>query len=438
MPEILPFRGILYDTSKLDVSDALAPPYDVIDGKGRAALAAKHEKNCVRLILPEGDDDAKYEAVAKTFDAWLEDGTLIRDDRPAIYRYHQLFTVGTRTITRRGFIAAVRLAALDEGIILPHERTLNGPKVDRLKLMSATSAHFSQIFTMYSDPSGETDRAFRDAERSEPYIDAVTDDGTRHRVWRVADRECIGTIAHVLARSKLYIADGHHRYETMLALREKFREQMGELTPHSSAQYGTLFLANMSDAGLVVLPIHRMIHSVAKFSVDDLVAKAGEYFDISTIKGGATNEALLLDSIAEASHQTQSFAALLPAKPDALLFSLKSSVNLDRIGVKGHRSVTSLDVTLLHSLVLERLLGIDAAALEAETNVRYLKDTQQAMSLNAAGEGQVTFMMEPTHLKQVKSVADAGECMPQKSTFFYPKIASGLVFNRIDPDADLH
>lgn len=436
MPEILPFRGILYDTDKLPAADVLAPPYDVIDDELRAALTAKHDRNCVRLILPEGEGDARYTAAAETFDAWLADGTLRRDDRPAIYRYHQIFDVGTRTITRRGFIAAVKLHAFDEGIILPHERTLKGPKIDRLKLMSATSAHLSQIFGMYKDPAGETDRAFRKIEGTTPYLDAVTEDGARHRMWRVPDREVIGKVTRMLSHLNLYIADGHHRYETMLAL----RDQLGglNLTPHSQAQYATMFLANMADAGLVVLPIHRIVHGVEGFSADELFTKAGEYFDTSTIENGAKDEALLLDSVATASHDRPSFAALLPGKPDATLFSLKTSVNPERVGIEGHHAVVSLDVTLLHGLVLERLLGIDADALEAQTNVRYLKSTKDALARNAAGEGQVTFIMEPTHLRQIRDVADAHEFMPQKSTFFYPKIASGIVFNRIDPDQDLY
>jgi uncharacterized protein (DUF1015 family) len=436
MPEILPFRGILYDTEKVPASDVLAPPYDVIDADGRAALAAKHDRNCVGLILPEGEGEAKYAAAAETLNAWLTDGTLLRDDRPAVYRYHQVFDIGTRSITRRGFVAAVKLHAFDEGIILPHERTLKGPKIDRLNLMSATGAHLSQIFGMYADPAGETDRAFRPAENDEPYIDAVTDDGTRHRVWRVYDREIIGKVTRVLSHVNLYIADGHHRYETMLALRDKLGGL--DLSPHSQAQYATMFLANMSDAGLVVLPIHRMIHSVKGFKAEDLLAKAGEFFDTSTIENGANDQTLLLDTVANSSHQRPSFAALFPGKADATLFTLRSSVRPERVGITGHRSIQKLDVTLLHSLVLERLLGIDAAALEAQTNVRYLKSTEAAVARNAAGEGQVTFIMEPTHLKQVKDVADAHEFMPQKSTFFYPKIASGIVFNRIDPDQDLY
>ncbi|HEU5059149.1 MAG TPA: DUF1015 domain-containing protein, partial [Kofleriaceae bacterium] len=202
MAEIAAFRGILYDAQRVQPSRVLAPPYDVIDDEERQELLAMDPHNAVRLILPEGDGDQKYENAAATLNAWLEEKVLRRDQRPALYRYHQVFTsaeLGGRTITRKGFIAAVRLHRFDERIILPHERTLSGPKVDRLKLMEATGAHFSQIFTLYSDPSRESDRAFAAAESAPPTIDGTTADGTRHLLWRVDDAVAIGRVLRVLA-----------------------------------------------------------------------------------------------------------------------------------------------------------------------------------------------------------------------------------------------
>lgn len=444
MADIVPFRGLLY-SPRLDPSDVLAPPYDVIDSAGRAALASKHERNCVRLILPEvPDGDAagdKYQHAAQTLQAWTTDGTLVRDERPAIYRYHQTFTsaeLGGQTVTRRGFIAAVRLHNFDEGVILPHERTLKGPKIDRLALMDACSAHFSQIFTMYSDPSGETDRIFARAENRRPVLSGTTDDGTVHKVWRVDNREAIGTLQRLLAPMKLYIADGHHRYETMLALRERFRERAGgDLTRNSAAQFGTMFLANMSDPGLVVLPTHRLVHSVDGFSPEELLQAAREYFDISTIHNGALNAKGLRATLADAASRRPCFAAIWPFHDHAALFSLKDGVAPAAIGLDGHPALTGLDVSLLHGLVLENLLGIDRAAQEAQTNIEYIKDTQKALDAIAECKGQVCFIMNPTRVDQVKAVSDAHEVMPQKSTFFYPKIASGVVFNRISVEEEL-
>ncbi|MEM9488800.1 MAG: DUF1015 domain-containing protein [Myxococcota bacterium] len=447
MAEIAPFRGILYNTKNVPASDVLAPPYDVIDDAGRAALEGKHDANSVRLILPQpggdGDSDGgdKYQNAARILAAWLDDGTLVRDDRPAVYRYHQVFTsaeLGEQTVTRRGFIAAVRLHDFAEGIILPHERTLKGPKIDRLALMGATSAHFSQIFTTYSDPSGETDRIFAAIEHNAPTLDGTTDDGTRHMVWRVDSREIIGKLVRLMAPLKLYIADGHHRYETMLALREQFRERAGgQLSEHSAAQYGTMFMANMDDPGLVVLPTHRLVHSVDGFVPEDMVEAARDYFDVSVVTGGAQNAAHLRTAIAEASAKRTTFAAVWPFNDDATLFTLKDGIDLEAAGLTGHPALTSLDVSLLHGLVLENILGIDRAAQEAQKNLKYIKDTQKALDLIADCKGQICFMMNATRMAQVKAVADAHEVMPQKSTFFYPKIASGIVFNPIDTAEEL-
>ena len=440
MAEIAAFRGILYDTSKVEASRVLSPPYDVIDAEERAQLAALDPHNSVRLILPEGEGDAKYAAAARTLDEWLAAGVLRRDDRPALYRYHQIFTsaeLGNRPVTRRGFIAAVRLHRFDERVILPHERTLSGPKVDRLKLMEATRAHFSQIFGLYSDPSGETDRAFTRAEGRPPAIDGTTADGTRHVLWRVDDAETVGRVRRVMAALKIYIADGHHRYETMLALRDRLRERAGgELDPRCPAEFATMFLCNMDDPGLVVLPIHRMIHGVPDFDGARLLERAQEWFTPTPVPAGAGDAAGLREALAIASAVRPSFAVLLPDR-DPIILTLRDTVDLARAGLTGSHALTSLDVSVLHGLIIERALGIDRAAQEAQRNITYVKDTAEAVERAARGEAQVTFLMAPTRVAQVRAVADAGEFMPQKSTFFYPKIASGADINPVRPDETL-
>jgi uncharacterized protein (DUF1015 family) len=437
MAEIAAFRGILYDTSRVDASRVLSPPYDVISPEERAALAAADPHNSVRLILPDGEGDAKYDTSARLLEEWLAAGVLRRDDRPALYRYHQVFTsreLGGRSVTRRGFIAAVRLHRFDERVILPHERTLSGPKADRLKLMEATRAHYSQIFGLYSDPSGETDRAFTRAEGRPPVLDGTTADGTRHILWRVDDAETTGRIRRVMASLKIYIADGHHRYETMLALRDRLRASGGELDPRSPAEFATMFLCNMDDPGLVVLPIHRMVHGVPGFDADRMLQDAQQWFDPTPLPAGDPDS--LREALAIASAVRPSFAALFPGKGPVML-TLRNTASLARAGLTGSHALTSLDVTVLHGLVLERVLGIDRAAQEAQTHITYVKDTAEAVARTAAGEAQVTFVMAPTRVEQVRAVADAGEFMPQKSTFFYPKIASGAVINPIRTDETL-
>ena len=435
MAEIAPFRGILYDTSKSDASSVMAPPYDVIDEDMRAALIAKDPHNCTKLILPQGEGDQKYANAKSILDEWFASGVLVRDERPALYRYHQVFRsseLGGREVVRRGFIAHVRLHAFDEGVILRHELTLAGPKVDRLKLMEATGCHFSQIFTLYSDPAGETDRAFAAAERTAPCLDGTTEDGTRHLLWRVTDSEVIGTVKQQLASSNLYIADGHHRYETMLALRKQLRDAAGgSLDSDSRGEFGTMFLANMDDPGLVVLPTHRLVHGVAAFDAEHLRGQIGEFFEVATHAGIADDADECRRLLTVAGKRRPSLAMATSESNDVDILTLRGDFDPAASGLELPVVLRQLDVTLLHGVIIESMLGIDKAAQEAKTNLRYYKDTELALA--ERGRGQVLFLMNATPVDQVRAVSDAGEVMPQKSTFFYPKIASGVVFGRIDP-----
>jgi uncharacterized protein (DUF1015 family) len=435
MAELAPIKGLLFDPTRVDVARVIAPPYDVISEAERVSLEALDPHNSVRLILPRGEGDDRYAHAAATLGAWKQEGILKRDTQPAIYRYHQIYTsaeLGPLPVTRKGFIAAVRLHRFDEGVILPHERTLRGPKEDRLKLMRATKAHFSQIFTLYPDPDRETDRAFEAAEAQAPYLEGATADGTLHRLWRVSDAHTLSTVTRALAEKKLYIADGHHRYETMLALRDEFRSAAGGSVPPSVAtEFGTLFLANMDDPGLVVLPTHRLVHSLASFDRASLLTRLAAAFEVSELAGGASDAVALRAALAERSSKRPTFAVVTPGESRAWLLSLK--IAPESTGLPGAPALVCLDVSLLHGLVLEGILGIDRRAQESQTNLSYVKDTKDALARVARGDCQVGFIMHATRVDQVRAVADCAEVMPQKSTFFYPKIASGLVINPLDP-----
>ena len=441
MPDIAPFRGVLYDPARVDPAKVIAPPYDVIDPEERARLAAADPHNCVRLILPEAEGGAdRYAAAAKTLAAWLGSGVLRRDDRKAVYRYHQVFThpdLGERPVTRTGFIAAVRLHAFKDGVILPHERTLRGPKEDRLALMKATSAHFSQIFTMFKDSSGEVERLFRPFEKEAPVVDARTADGARHLLWRCADAEMIGKLRHHMAPKKLYIADGHHRYETMLALRDHFAAGREDgLATYSAAQYGTMFCSSMDQEGMVVLPTHRVLHGLEGFTPASLLEKARAHFIVDKIENGVAKPKAIRDAIATAPNHQTAFAVVFPGESHAWRLTLDPQANTLVLGLSS-KAIAMLDVTILHALILERILGITPAAQEAQTNLRYVKDTGKAIAEAGKPGTQAVFLMSASGVDRVKHVADAGEIMPQKSTYFFPKIASGLVINKIDPDEDL-
>ena len=436
MAEIAAFRGILYDPKKVAPSKVLAPPYDVISDEERWRLADLDAHNCVRLILPKDehgeDSDGKYAEAARLLQSWLADGTLARDERPALYRYQQTFTLEGQTATRSGFICRVRLHRFDEGVILRHERTLAGPKADRLKLKRACMAHLSQIFGLYSDPSRLADELFAPTEREAPVLAGTTSDGVAQKLWRLTDPALQARIIGLLSDKKIYIADGHHRYETMIALRDELREKHPQRPARSAIDYGTIFLSNMDDPSLLVFPTHRVLHGLQGFDRATMLDKASAYFDI-TPSGSEAGDALELRArLAELGRRGPTFG--VHSAGTLVYLTLKAGAPLDRIAsLSGPAVLRELDVTVLHAVVIEAILGIDRAAQEKQTNLRYLKDTRAALAAASEPDVQAVFLMNPTPVAQVRAVSDAGEVMPQKSTFFYPKLASGLVINPIDP-----
>ena len=442
MAEIAPFRGILYSPKAGDPSRLLAPPYDVISDGERAELAALDPHNCVRLILPQPpqdkeseskDPDAKYPRAASDLKQWLDDQVLVRDAEPALYRYHQVFSIDGAPITRKGFIARIRLQRFEEGVVLPHERTLSGPKADRLKLMRATRSHFSQIFGLYSDPDRKTDLPFEAVEQEPPALKGTTSDGVGHRLWRLTDRAAQHAIIDFLSEKKVYIADGHHRYETMIALRDELRKEVKlEHPERSAAEYGVMFFCNMDDPGLVVLPTHRVVHSLPVFDRTNFLRRSREFFVVS--EGPMAEPQVVKRALVGHAKRGPTFAMACPGGNTIAYLRVRGDLIVPSVpAMAGARELYELDVALLHGLIIETLLGIDRAAQEKQTNLRYAKDWDKAFDELANPRVQALFLMNPTKVGQVRAVADVGQVMPQKSTFFFPKIASGLVINPIDP-----
>jgi uncharacterized protein (DUF1015 family) len=425
MAEIAPFRAVVYDPARAGPLDRLlAPPYDVVSPAERDRLLAKSPHNFVRIDLPEGEGDAKYDNAARELSRWLQGGLLRRDERPALYRYHQRFSLGGKELTRRGFVARVRLRRYDERVVLPHERTLSGPRLDRLKLTRATRAHLSQVFALYPDPGRRVDAEFEQVESAPPELEGRTDDGTLHRVWRLTDPRAQRRVAAALADAKLYIADGHHRYETMLAVRDELRPLAR--SPRSSIEYGSLFLTGMEDPGLVVLPTHRVVHGLSGFELDRFLPRLRERFAVEELRAASPEQ--LRDRLAAAGRSSPAFVLLSGSR--AFLAALRPG---QEAAVPAHAAVRRLDVAVLHALILEELLGIDRSAQERQTNLRYVKDVPGALEEARRPDVQAVFLLNPTEVAQLRAVADAGEIMPQKSTYFFPKLASGLLLNPIDP-----
>ena len=438
MAEIAPLTPLRYDLSRLrgGLAAVVAPPYDVISPEQRAELAARDPHNVVRLILPEGEGDVKYANAADLFGRWRSEGAFVRDDEPAFYRYDQTFrppgqSGSAPAIRRRGFLALVRLAPFSDRIVLPHERTLSGPKEDRLKLFRATRANLSPGFMLYRDAQGALDAPLATGET---FAEFSTADGIHHALGKVRAPDAVRAIAEGVAASTLLIADGHHRYETAVRYSQEAAASAGsKAVPSGEHLYFMTFLVNGDDPNLVVFPTHRYVHSLPSFSFDDLTSRARAIFSVDELARGVAAEAIV-ERVRIAGQKGPSMAAAAGDGRVAVL-TLRGEVDLAAHPTLGRQPsvLRRTDVALLHAGILESVLGITPEAQAAKTNLWYPQDAAQSLGELRAGRGQALFLMNATPVAQVREIAEAGEVMPQKSTFFYPKVLTGLAVHTLEP-----
>jgi uncharacterized protein (DUF1015 family) len=441
MARIYPFRAWHYNPTTVRLDDVVTQPYDKISPAMQQAYYQRSPFNLVRIILglPELFDaergESVYSRAARDFKAWREQSVLVQEKDPCVYAYSQQFRVpGSDAIKeRRGFIALGKLHEYSEQVVFRHEQTLSKPKSDRLNLLKATRAHFGQIFMLYSDPAGSVEKVLY--EGSGPAEAEVTDEyGVLHRLWRVGDPAAIRLLTAAMADKKLIIADGHHRYETALnyskehagASQVKAEHSVNQL-PHPEWPEAAVMMTfvNMDSDGLVILPTHRVVHSLAGFDATSFSRIAGEYFTITALgEGGASAWMNLLGKEKGTAFVavTRDSALLLRARPEAMAAALSELPERQR----------QLDLTQLHSIVLEKLLGLDVEKVREQTNIRYLRDAGEAVEQVRRGEADVAFLTNPVTMEQLREVAFAGEVMPQKSTDFYPKLLSGLTIYALD------
>ena len=443
MADIAPLTPLRFSSSNL--RDLVAPPYDVISPAERDALAAASPDNVVRLILPQGEGDAKYEVAAKELARMRSSGALVRDPEAAYYKYEQTFTPPGEPHapkrTRTGFLGLVRLVPFSERVVLPHERTLSGPKEDRLKLFRATRTNLSPGFMLYRDPQRALDAALA---KGAVVAEFDTADGIHHRLTKIADKDAILAITKGVAASKLLIADGHHRYETALRYSGEVDGQ-GAL-PNGAHKYFMVFFANEDDPNLIVYPTHRHVHALAGFSWDELATKAAPLFSVEKVDAGADAPALL-SRLADAGKKGPSFVAC-GRDGRALVLTLAANADLSSHPVLGAiiPELRRTDVAVLHGGILESLLGITKEAQAAKTNLWYPQDARAALAqlrgtsdaAKTSGPGDVLFLMNATPVADVRKVAEAGEVMPQKSTFFYPKVLTGLCIHTLEVAEPVH
>ncbi|MBN1475853.1 DUF1015 domain-containing protein [Candidatus Sumerlaeota bacterium] len=440
MAVIRPFIGTRFDTEKVGPwSNVLAPPYDVISEPMRAALCARSENNVVHIDFgkpgDQGDGCAdQYERAAKLFAQWRDSGALIDEAEPCLYIYAQRYTLPDgREITRAGFFSAVELMELGPGGVMPHERTFEGPKADRLNLTRATHANFSAIFALYTDAEGRANRLIADRMAAEPPRDsATTDDGITHSLWAVSDPDFIAQMQAVLADQPLYIADGHHRYETAQNYAAECQREGNLLgrEPEPS-DHVLMYLVNTDDPGLEILPTHRVLHRDLAGDAEAFRRRAEEHFDVSPLGLRWDTEpdaaARLQRDLAQAGERGTSFAVLLPGG-EGMMMTLKPDADLDAMIPEAMpREKKSLDATVLHAHVLSRCWLDDPGRDIGHDDCAYVRDIGEAMDLLRAGEHGVAFLMNSTTMDQLKAISTIGERMPQKSTYFFPKIATGVV-----------
>lgn len=432
MALVRPFRAWTYKRSSADISELVAPPYDVISPDQREVLLGRSERNVVALELPEGPIDPevpgnRYETGARRWNEWTHDGTLGRDAAPTLYVLEQRYMQGAREIRRRAFIAEVGLHAFDDGVILPHERTLPKALGDRFKLLEATAANLSQVFGLFPDPERITDAAFTAAMTGEPSIIATDDDDVVSTLWAVTDPKIISMVTSALADKQVFIADGHHRYTVALAYRDERRQAdaaIGAAPVDPDHDFVMMALVNMDDPDLVVLPTHRVADAAPGFCAEEFYAKLKVMFDVSELAPGHPDGAL--DGIDRAAFLVKTASDERP-----LLAVLKADIDLDQaIGSDRSHAWKTLDVTVLLELVLDPLMGIHPDRPETLSRLHFVKDAHDALRMTA--DHDAAFVLRPTRMDQMREVSLAGEVMPQKSTYFYPKLLSGLVMRGME------
>lgn len=435
MPNIQPFQGLRYNLAQVgDLSDVVAPPYDVISPEYQDELYAKHPNNVVRLILNKmnpDDDEAnnRYTRAARTLKDWKAEGVLQRDDQPALYVYHQIFTVGGKEYCRKGFMCGCEATPFGEGMIFPHEITMSGPKLDRLMLTTACKTNFSQIFGLYPDAENEVQNILEDAVRGEAPLEATDKDGVVNRMWIVDDPDVVSKVVALMGPKPIFIADGHHRYETACNYRKQVREQ-GELTLDHPANYVLMVCIAMEDPGLIVMPTHRLFKNVPAFSQEELISKVGDCFRVTTVGEGYRTAHRAWAEIEMLEDQgTMALYTAKDGKWNLLQLTEAGREKMAEVAKEHQPEWQELGVAILHSLVIDTLLGLKGHEKpkyvhEVEEVVETLKSEPETYPLAA--------LVMPATVQQIQDLSMVRERMPAKSTYFYPKLISGFVFKPLE------
>lgn len=426
MAEIRAFRALRFSEQAGKPEQLTCPPYDVISDAEREEYLRANPHNIVRLELPRGGEDP-YAQAGELLALWQHEGYLRCDDEPGLYVYEEEFTVpGGQEVKRlKGFLCRVRVEEWEKGVVLPHEETLSKAKADRLNLLKATGCSFSAIYSLYSDQEREILPRIEEASSGAPEMEFRGADGILHRLWRVTDPGRIEAITSRFADRPLYIADGHHRYETAINYRNHLKEQGVVTDGEHPANFAMMMLVNIENPGLVVLPTHRIVRGLADFDAETLLENCEQYFEITDCPRELADQRLR-----EYAENRRTAFAFVYAQGVRLLVLRDESV-MDTLLEGGSGAYRHLDVNTLHTLVLERLLGIDKENMANQKNLIYTRDVAKAFDDVRDGRANCAFLLNATRIDEIADIAGAGEKMPQKSTYFYPKVITGHVMNKM-------
>ena len=408
------------------IGELCCPPYDIISEEERLGYIAENEYNVIRLELPKEGEDV-YKTAGEVLDMWRNTGVLVHEIKPAVYIYEEEFNAYNKRSSVKGIIVRVKVEEFSKGVILPHEFTLSKAKADRFNLMKATNCNFSQIYALYMDEEHTTLKTIDRLSDRKPDQKFTDSDHVTHKLWIITDEKVIEKLVNDFADRKLYIADGHHRYETALNYRNYCREN-GISKEGDPQDYQMMYLVDMQHPGLVVFPTHRMVRDLESFDKNEVLKGCEEYFDITKF----TSVGNINSELAKQYKQGKKAFGFYCGKGEWYLLVLKDIEVMAKVLPDLSEASQQLDVSVLHSLILEKTMGIDKENMANQINLTYTKFFEEAIMKVDKGEFQCSFILNPTRVTEIRDVAAAGEKMPQKSTYFYPKMITGMVMNDLN------
>ncbi len=439
MAKVFPFRGTLYNNARGKIphlNRLFTPPYDVIGSAEQNAFYEQHAFNYIRLILgqefPQDNEyNNRYVRAAAFLDGWLRHKIMLQDDKPAFYAYEQRFSAGGRKLVRFGFIGLCRLEDFGQGKVYPHEETYPRAKLDRLLLMRATSANLEAVFALYNDEKNKVARTFKPFLKRKPLFEVTDKDKVVHRLWRIDRKSVLAKVMKEMKDKAIFIADGHHRYEAAIRYRNEQKVKNTKFSEDESYNHIMMYFTALEDKGLIVLPIHRAIHNPAYFDAEKFLFDLANFFTVIPYKAGKKTAAKVLKKltrdIVKTGRDQHAFGLYLGQGRFYLLALKDESVIEEMVEEEKPKAWKKLDVTILHNVIFDRLLGI---ADQTADKITYTKNETEAVALVDNKGYQLAFLLNPTKLEEITAIASKLEKMPHKSTYFYPKLLSGLVLNK--------